>query len=362
MGGNRIVIDDPHNPTQAESDTQRAHAVDFFNHTLSTRLDDPKRDAIVLVMQRLHTRDLTAICLEQGFTHLCVPALAPTHTTVVFPRSGRTQTREVGEPLWPAREDRSQLDARRTTLGLYGFAGQYQQEPVPHSGGVFRREWWRYAEPPTQFDEILQSWDLTFNAGEGSDYVVGLVAGRAGALVYLLDRFKAKVSFVDTIAAIKTMCGKFPDTRAVLIEDAANGAAVVDLLRREIPGIVALRPEGAKQVRALAVAPRVEAGQVMLPNPRWPDGRLIPDRAWVEDLVEMCAVFPRGPHDDDVDALSQLLLRCASRPPGVVSASAVMHAGSTRRRQASRMRPATVHDMLADREDDDEDEDEREDF
>ncbi len=319
LGGNRIIIDDPHNPTQAESDLQRVHAVDFFNHTLSTRLDDPRRDAIVLVMQRLHTRDLTAICLEQGFTHLCLPALAPTRTTIVYPRSGLTKVREAGEPLWPAREDRAQLEERKMALGLYGFSGQYQQEPVPHSGGVFQRAWWRYAEPPAAFEEILQSWDLTFTAGEGSDYVVGLVAGRVGPLVYLIDQYKAKMSFVDTIAAIKQMSARYPATRAVLVEDAANGAAAVNVLQREIPGIIAVRPEGAKESRALAVASQVEAGQVILPTPRWPDGHLVPGRAWVEPFVETCALFPKGPHDDDVDALSQLLRRCAKRPTGVVS-------------------------------------------
>ena len=83
-GGNRLIIDDPHNPTQAESDAQRQQAIDFFRYTLSTRLDDPKRDAIVDVMQRLHTRDLTAVCLEQGFVHLCLPALAPSPKISAF--------------------------------------------------------------------------------------------------------------------------------------------------------------------------------------------------------------------------------------------------------------------------------------
>jgi predicted phage terminase large subunit-like protein len=351
MGGNRIIIDDPHNPTQAESDTQREHALSFFTQTLSTRLDDPQRDAIVLVMQRLHTRDLTALCLEQGFTHLCLPALASSRTTILFPRSGLAKIRKAGDPLWPERENLVQLEQRRVTLGAYGFAGQYQQEPVPHSGGVFQRSWWRYAEAPTQFEEILQSWDLTFNAGDGNDYVVGLVAGRVGALVYLLDRFKAKVSFVDTIAAIKQMSAKYPTTCAVLIEDAANGAAVVNVLQREIPGILAIRPEGAKEVRALAVAPRVEAGQVVLPTPRGPNGQVIPGREWVEDLVEMCALFPKAPHDDDVDALSQLLLRCAARPTNVVTAGEIIDAMW---RHGSRR--ATT-DALRLRDEDDEDDD-----
>jgi predicted phage terminase large subunit-like protein len=342
MGGNRIVIDDPHNPTQAESDLQRAHAVDFYTQTLSTRLDDPQRDAIILVMQRLHTRDLAAICLEEGFRHLCLPALAPTRTMIEFPRSGLLKVRTAGEPLWPAREDAAQLEQRRRTLGEYGFAGQYQQEPVPHAGGVFHREWWRYAEPPAEFDEIIQSWDLTFTADEGADYVVGLVAGRVGALVYVLDRFKAKVSFVDTIAAIRQMCAKYPTTRAVLIEDAANGAAAVDVLRREIPGIIAVRPEGAKEARAQAVSPQVEAGQVILPPPRFSDGRLIPGRDWVEDLVDVCALFPKGPHDDDVDAISQLLLRCRARPSNVVSDGEVIQLVTNRLREAAGEEPLPI--------------------
>jgi|SRR5688572_14282401 hypothetical protein len=154
-GGNRLIIDDPHNPTQAESDAQRQQALDFFRYTLSTRLDDPKRDAIVVVMQRLHTRDLTAICLEQGFEHLCLPALAPSHTTIVFPRSGRTVVRELDSPLWPERQGVAELDHQRQILGSYGFAGQYQQSPVPRDGGMFKHEWWRYCDRlPTRFDDI----------------------------------------------------------------------------------------------------------------------------------------------------------------------------------------------------------------
>jgi hypothetical protein len=136
-GGNRVIIDDPHNPTQAESDSQRQQAIEFYRHTLSTRLDDPKRDAVVLVMQRLHTRDLTAVCLEQGFTHVCLPALAPSPTRIVFPRSGRVVVRALDEPLWPERQGAIDLEAQRQTLGSYGFAGQYQQQPVPRDGGMF---------------------------------------------------------------------------------------------------------------------------------------------------------------------------------------------------------------------------------
>jgi predicted phage terminase large subunit-like protein len=292
-GGNRLIIDDPHNPTQAESDAQRQQAIDFFRYTLSTRLDDPKRDAIVLVMQRLHTRDLTAVCLEQGFKHLCLPALAPGHTTIEFPRSGRTVVRELDSPLWPQRQGVVELEHQRQTLGSYGFAGQYQQSPVPLEGGMFKPEWWQYWDQPGQFNEIYQSWDLSFKDGDGHDYVVGLVAGRIGTHVHILDRFKGKVSFVETLHAVRQMRSKYPGTRAVLIEDAANGPAVVSALHKEIPGILAVTPEGGKKSRAAAVQPEIEARQVFLPRPRFADGQLRFDYAWVEDFVEQCSVFPR---------------------------------------------------------------------
>src|SRR5262245_50821746 len=222
-GGNRIVIDDPHNPTEAESDPQRAHALDSFSQTLSTRLDDKAHDAIVLVMQRLHTQDLSGLCLGHGFTHLCLPALAPTRTRIVFPRSQRIVVREMDEPLWPAREGADQLAVQRGLLGTYGFAGQYQQEPVPRTGAMFPPAQWPYYEalPPGADCHLIQSWDLTFKDGDGSDYVVGLVAGCHGAHVYLLDRYKKKAGFPETCRAIEQMTARHPTTVAVLVEEAA---------------------------------------------------------------------------------------------------------------------------------------------
>ena len=126
-GGNRIVVDDPHNPTQAESDVQREAARTYFSRTLSTRLDDKRRGALVVIMQRLHERDLAALCLDLDFTHVCLPATAEHRTTVTFPRSGRQVIREPGAVLWPAREDHPELEAQRRLLGSAAYAGQYQQ-------------------------------------------------------------------------------------------------------------------------------------------------------------------------------------------------------------------------------------------
>src|SRR5262249_17023809 len=204
-GGNRLVIDDPHHPSQAESDSQRAQAITFFSQTLSTRLDDKQKGAIVVVMQRLHHRALSAVVLDHGYTHLCLRAESEQRTTLVFPRSGRTVVREAGDILWPAREGPVDLAAQQRTLGAYGYAGQYQQRPSPRDGGLFKREWWRFYDELPPVDRWAQSWDLAFKGDATSDYVVGLVAAQVGAAIYLIDRYKARASFQQTCAAIQMM-------------------------------------------------------------------------------------------------------------------------------------------------------------
>lgn len=92
-------------------------------------------------------------------------------------------------------------------------------------------------------------------------------------------------------------------TKTILIEEAANGSAIINMLGRQVPGIIAVTPEG-KVARAQAAQPMVEAGNVWLPNPR-PNGRLIPERMWVDDFLHQLCVFPTGAHDD-VDAFTQL--------------------------------------------------------
>jgi predicted phage terminase large subunit-like protein len=308
-GGSRIVVDDPHNPLQAESDAQRESALAYFSRTLSTRLDNKNDDAIVVVMQRLHERDLAALCLELGFTHVCLPAEAEIPTRLAYPRSARVYHREPGDVLWPEREAAAVLAKQKVALGSAAYAGQYQQRPAPVGGLLFQREWFKFYDELPPAETWLQSWDMTFKDGPSSDYVVGLQAATCGADIYLIDRRKGQWAFTETCRQVLDLCAWYPETEAVLIEDAANGSAIINVLGRQVPGIIAVTPEGGKYARAQAASPMVESGNVWLPNPR-PHGRLLPERAWVDDFVHACCVFPRGAHDDDVDALSQLIARC----------------------------------------------------
>jgi predicted phage terminase large subunit-like protein len=307
-GGNRIVVDDPHNPLQVESDLQRESALEYFDLTLSTRLDNKNDDAIVVVMQRLHECDLSARCIELGYKHVCLPAEAEGPSRLTFPLSGRVFERAEGNVLWSARENADVLTSQKTLLGSAAYAGQYQQRPAPAGGLLFKQEWFRFYDELPPVDTWVQSWDMTYKDTASSDFVVGLQAGFKGADIYLIDRVKGRWAFADTCRQVEALTRRHSRTSTILIEDAANGPAIINALGRQVRGIIPVTPQGGKYARAQAAQPVAEAGNVWLPNPR-PQGRLIPEREWVDDFIHQCCVFPTGAHDDDVDAFTQLVAR-----------------------------------------------------
>lgn len=322
-GGDIIVIDDAHKIEEATSTLTRESTVDWFDTTMSTRLNHPATGAIVVIGQRLHQRDLPGHLLAQGdWEHLCLPAEYEPDHPFLWPEDPRS---EPGELLWPERFGPSEIARLKRSMGSVAAAGQLQQRPAPAGGAVFERHWWRFYPPdqaPAQFDRIVQSWDLALSGTPGSDYVVGQTWGAVGPRKYLLRQTRRRLSFTETIAAIEEMTAwvntHFPGEggHAILVEHAANGAAAVDVLRRRLPGVIPVIPRGDKLTRAQAVTPQVEAGDVYLPgypDPRGngPDRTLTPD--WVQALVHETATFPHGANDDQVDALSQALARL-SRP------------------------------------------------
>lgn len=158
---------------------------------------------------------------------------------------------------------------------------------------------------PRLFDRQAQSWDCTFKDTETSDYVSGQVWGKKRADFYLLDRHHERMGIVETMKAIKVMCNKWPKARGIYIEDKANGTAVIEMLKKKISGIVPVTPDGGKEVRANAVAPLWEAGNIYLPHPL-----ICP---WVNDFIDELVAFPNAEHDDDVDSMTQLLNKMVSK-------------------------------------------------
>ena len=301
-GGDRVIVDDPHNVREAESEIVRQSVLDWWDQVMSTRLNDPKRGAMVIVMQRVHENDLAGHVLQQGgYEELKLPAEyeGSQQVTSIGWRDPRT---EPGELLWPERFGQEEVEALKRTMGSYAAAGQLQQRPAPAAGGILKRHWWKfYREAPRPCSEVIQSWDCAFKDTRTSDFVVGQVWGRHGADKYLLDQVRGRMDCPATIQAVKRLSEKWPQAQAKLVEDKANGPAVIATLKHEIVGLIAVNPEGGKEVRAHAVSPQIEAGNVYLPDPT-----IAP---WIGGFIDECAAFPNGAYDDQVDAMSQALVR-----------------------------------------------------
>ncbi len=303
-GGDYIIIDDPHNPKGAESDADREATLQNFDLAWSNRLNNKKTGRIILIMQRLHHQDLTGhlIAKNLGYEVVKIPTVCERKTIVTFPLSGKEILREAGSFMHPERDGYEEIEQAKKDLGSYGFAGQHQQDPSPRSGGIIKRAWIKYyKEIPGDLEEKIIVADLTYKDAKTSDFTVVEVWGRKGSNLYLIDQIRDRMGFPQQIQAIKTMSVRHPDAIAKLIEEAANGAAVIQTLQDEIMGIVPFKPQTGKDARLAAVSPIYEAGNVYYPDPT-----IAP---WVGTNVEEVVSFPNAAHDDTVDCASLAIMR-----------------------------------------------------
>lgn len=334
-GGDILVVDDPHKADEVESDAERENAIDFIDGTLSTRLNDPATGAIVVVMQRLHEEDATGHLLAQGgYHHLCLPAeYEPAHP-FVYPERAKLATgrelagdprAEAGELLWSGHFTADALAELKLRLGSYRSAGQLQQRPSPAEGGILKRAWWRYYTPEWLdeeewtgpiFQRIWQSWDTSLKEKTTSDFAVGGLWGQDRANKYLLRVVRGRWGLTETKEQVRQLTEwatkRWPQFAAheIRIEKAANGPEVIAALRDEIPGIKAINADRDKVVRAEAITPQLEAGNVFVPGFAAPDGTGFDSArtpAWVQELIEECSGFPTAANDDQVDMVTQAL-------------------------------------------------------
>lgn len=304
-GGDVVVEDDMLNPNEAESIAARYHSISMHKNVLSSRLNNPKEGRRVIVEQRTHNQDLTANVLlnEKDWTHLVLPLRAEKKTIITFPVSKKEIVRNDGELINPIRHGEAEVAEMKLTMGTRTFLAQCQQNPSSEEGNIIKREWWkRWRELPAGFDITIQSWDMSFKKTESGSFVVGQVWKKRGANFYLIDQYRARVDFTGTISAVLGMTGKHIESTAKLVEEKANGPAIISALQNKISGIIPINPQGSKLARCQAVAPIVEAGNVYLPDPI--------ANPWVHDFIEECAAFRGGDgeYNDQVDAMSQALL------------------------------------------------------
>jgi predicted phage terminase large subunit-like protein len=299
-GANLLLIDDPiKNHAEAYSETYRKKTWDWWLSTARTRIE-PGGSAVV-VMTRWHEDDIVGRLkneMELGgeqWDELKFPAIAEENDVL---------GRSPGDALWPARYSAETLLELKPGNSIV-WNGLYQQRPAPSEGNLVKRDWIKYYDtPPKRFDEMLQSWDLAFEGGLQNDYVVGQVWGRLGADCYLLDQIRSQIDFPDTLRAFEALTLRWPKARKKLVENKANGAALISTLARKIQGIVPVNPEGSKEARLVGVSPVFESGNVWIPSPK-----LV---SWVKAWVEEIVTFPGAANDDQVDGATQALARLAN--------------------------------------------------
>lgn len=303
-GAKIAIIDDPvKNAEEADSETMREKIWEWYTSTLYTRLTPDGR--IVVVMTRWHEDDLVGRLLKKESDEIAEGSHKGERWTVInFPALAEKDDylhRPEGEPLWPEYGfDKQRMEQIKVDVGSRVFNALYQQRPSAADGNLLKREWWRYYDPltPPPFASQLISVDAAFKDEEDNDFVVIQVWGKNEANLYLIDQVRAKMNFPATLQAIRNISLKHPRAVLKLIEDKANGSAIIQTLQREMGGIVSINPEGGKVARVNAVSPYIESGNVYLPR-----------TSWVQDFVEEAAAFPTGKHDDQVDAMSQGLHR-----------------------------------------------------
>jgi len=313
-----LIIDDPiKSRTEADSAVYRDRVWDWWTDEASARLAPGA--PVILILTRWHHDDLAGRLLDRdkdaGWVILNIPARCEDPETDPL---GRAE----GEYMTSARgRTRKQWIQRERTAGTRTWASLYQGRPTPDTGNLFPADAWaRYTRPlwivredgarivpeaNREPDvELVQSWDFTFKDTEHSDYVVGQVWLRRGVHAYLLDMVRGRMGFSESCQAMLDLTARWPQAVAKLVEDKANGPAIMNALRARVGGLIPVNPEGSKYARAVAITPLVEGKNVVLPDPVAVDGT-----AWVTDLTEEARDFPAAPHDDTVDGMSQAVHR-----------------------------------------------------
>ena len=276
---NCIIIDDIHkNRAEASSAAYQKRIQEWFGSVLYTRL--APNGVIVLIQTRWHESDLPGFLLQtqkDEWDVLTLPAIS-----------------EKGEALWPERFPIQTLEEIKRTIGLQDFTALYQQTPSPAEGNLIKRQWFKFYSILPELDTIVMSADLTFKEGKNNDFSVFQVWGKRGADKFFLDQIRGRMGFSDQLKAFRSLSAKWPNCTVKLVEEAANAAALIDTLRKEIPGIVPVKPRGSKINRAQSVAPQFESGNIYLP-----DKVTFPE---IQNFIEEWVTFPNGQNDDQVDA------------------------------------------------------------
>lgn len=345
--GDRVILDDPHNVKQRESEKVRGDTVDWFTSAMSNRLNNLETGVIIVIMQRVHQEDVSGFIIDPkrdlGYTHLMIPAEFEPDRKCYTSIGWEDPRHNDGEIFWPERFTADVLRQELSRMGQYDYAGQYQQRPVPKGGAIFRDEWWQYLEmpyhgrPPMGFEYIVASLDPAYTSKQQNDYsaltVWGVWRNRDDEpKVYLIDAWQKRLTLHGSTDERKVRGENDEDNRArtshewglvewvaytckrhkidrLLIEAKASGLSVAQEISRlyslEGWGIELVDPRGDKEARAHSIVPLFSDKFIFIPAAV--EGNELMPYDFADELMRQCEVFPRGSHDDLVDSMTQAL-------------------------------------------------------
>jgi predicted phage terminase large subunit-like protein len=298
-GGDLIIIDDPLKADDAYSETARDALYEWATQTLFTRLDDKTKGSIILVQQRQHEDDLSGHMLRTGeWLHISLPAIAVKEERFILSSNPlRSHIRRVGDLLDPVREPLEVLNGLKRQMGIGAFEAQYQQSPMPPDGDVIKLGWFRTYDELPEDGETVFSVDTASKAGLRNDWSVIGVWRIANGRCYLEYQWRRRVEYPELKRSLIDLAERYNPNR-ILIEDKGSGIGLIQDLKEELYPVRACDPgQVDKESRMRIQSAKIEAGLVLLPR----------EAAWLEEFQNEVRRFPNGAHDDQIDALSQLL-------------------------------------------------------
>lgn len=310
-GGDRLVVDDPHNVMEAESDVQRKEVLDWWDAAMSTRGNNPRTVARVIVAQRVHEADLCGHVLAKGtYEHLCLPAeYEPEHpfrrvTCIGYEDPRRSE----GELLCPERFGPAEIERIRLDLTPLRAAGQLQQRPAPREGAMFKLEWMRSIPALPAEAQRVRAWDLAAADGQKNDFTAGVKMAKTPEGLYVIEDLVLGRWTPDARDRIIVNTAEKDglDCAVWIEQEPGSGgiAQVAALVQRLAPAAGrGERTTGEKTTRADPLAAQFEAGNV----------RIFKDMQNREALEGQLSQFPAGAHDDAVDACALAFLKLAGK-------------------------------------------------
>lgn len=292
-----IIVDDPQNPKTAESAVARQATIDYYTRSLYNRLTPINLGVRIIIMQRLHEDDLTGYLLKhngEDYRHICLPAELNKNITPI-----ELASQYKDGLLDPIRLSYKTLQGFRKTLGERGYAGQYDQNPAPLEGGIWKRHWFDIINPlilrrNIDSEPIDFYIDGAFTEKTENDPTGLMATFIQDNYLYILDFTEVWLDFPSLIKYIIEYTTRFQysNRSRIIIEPKANGLSIVQQLRAmsNLNVIEGTAPKDDKVTRANSVAPTIEARRV----------RLV-DGTWVTDYIEKVSTFPNATHDEAVD-------------------------------------------------------------